>query len=50
MKTLPTKLVAVKKKKPNEPIKRKSRIVACGNYDESEEKKVPMLEVQMQPQ
>jgi hypothetical protein len=39
LKTLPTKLVAVKKKKPNEPTKLKSRIVACGNYDESEEEK-----------
>ena len=39
LKTLPTKLVAVKKKKPNEPVKLKSRIVACGNYDESEEEK-----------
>jgi hypothetical protein len=29
----------VKKKKPNEPVKLKSRIVACGNYDESEEEK-----------
>ena len=41
LKTLPTKLVAVKKKKPNEPTKLKSRIVACGNYDydEREEEK-----------
>ena len=37
LKTLPTKLVAAKKKKPNEPVKLKSRIVARGNYDESEE-------------
>ena len=39
LKTLPAKLVAVKKKKPDEPAKLKSRIVACGNYDESEEEK-----------
>ena len=39
VKVLPTKLVAVKKKKPNEPIKFKSRIVARGNYDESEDEK-----------
>jgi hypothetical protein len=50
LKTLPTKLVAVKKKKPNEPTKLKSRIVACGNYDESEEEKTLMLEAQMQQQ
>ena len=39
LETLPTKLVAVKKNKPNEPTKLKSRIVACGNYDESEDEK-----------
>ena len=39
VKVLPTKLVAVKKKKPNEPTKLKSRIVAYGNYDESEDEK-----------
>ena len=39
LKTPPTKLVAVKKKKTNEPVKLKSRVVACGRYDESEEEK-----------
>ena len=34
-----TKLVAVLKKKANEPTKKKSRIVACGNRDQSEEEK-----------
>jgi len=29
----------VKKKKPNEPVKTKSRIIACGNYDASEDEK-----------
>ena len=50
LKTLPTKPVAVKKKKTNEPTKLKSRIVACGNYDKSEEEKALMLEVLMQQQ
>ena len=36
---LPTKLVAVKKKKPNEAAKLKAGIVACGNMDESEDTK-----------
>ena len=39
IKTLPAKLVAVLKKKVNEPTKKKSRIVACGNMDQSEEEK-----------
>jgi hypothetical protein len=39
IKMLPTKLVAVLKKKVNEPTKKKSRIVACGNMDQSEEEK-----------
>ena len=39
LKMLPTKLVAALKKKVNEPIKKKSRIVACGNMDQSEEEK-----------
>ena len=33
------KLAAVKKKKPHEPTKLKSRIAACGNMDESEDEK-----------
>ena len=39
IKMLPTKLVAVLKKKANEPTKKKSRIVACGNMDQSEDEK-----------
>ena len=39
VKVLQTKLVAVKRKKPHEPTKFKSRTVACGNYDESEDEK-----------
>ena len=39
IKILPSKLVAVKKKKPNLPIKRKLRIVACGNMDFEESDK-----------
>ena len=36
---LPTKLVAALKKKANESTKKKSRIVACGNMDQSEDEK-----------
>jgi len=38
IKTLPSKLVATKKKKPNVPVKNKARLVACGNMagDEGE--------------
>ena len=39
MKAPPTKLAAARKKKANEPSKKKSRIVACGNMVDSEEDK-----------
>ena len=39
MKMLPTMLVTVTQKKANEPTKKKSRIAACGNVDDSEDDK-----------
>ena len=39
IKMRPTKLAAVLKNKANEPTKKKSRIVACGNMDQSEDEK-----------
>jgi len=39
LKTLPSKLVATKKKKPNVPMKMKARLVACGNMAEEDDTK-----------
>jgi hypothetical protein len=36
IKTLPSKLVATKKKKPNTPVKLKARLVVCGNVAEDD--------------